>query len=245
MKAFESPRLFLARLTNTLALGAIPFLLFALGGCGDVEGTDSASATCTLNPTASYSVRSSYEPEDTAVSTTNITGGATVIVTNVVGGVTSVTSQVEGSTTNVTTTLTPAEPAITRLSLSATSSGENTWSVQASDNNGGTYSGTATGPAVMEPISGNTYPAGSTVATFSLQCAGLSGEISAVAIAAIPMEVVRTHSTNGTNVVVGRIGQHSLTPQNTEYRLSATVAIGEESATLSGSAPIAAATISW
>ena len=246
MKAFESLRLILAHPLKRIApVLLLPLLLSALGGCGDVEGTDSASATCTLNPTASYSVRSSYEPEDVAVSTTNITGGATVIVTNVVGGVTSVTSQVEGSTTNVTTTITPAEPAITRLSLSATSSGENTWSVQASDNNGGTYSGTATGPAVMEPISGNTYPAGSTVATFSLQCAGLSGEISAVAIAAIPMEVVRTHSTNGTNVVVGRIGQHSLTPQNTEYRLSATLSLAGEAVALSGSAPISAATISW
>ena len=246
MKAFESLRFIFARPLKPLApLLLLPLFLPALGGCGDVEGTDSGSAACTLNPTASYSVRSSYEPEDIAVSTTNITGGATVIVTNVSGGVTSVTSQVEGSTTNITTTITPAEPAITRLSLSATSSGENTWSVQASDNNGGTYSGTATGPSVFEPASGNTYPAGSTVATFSLQCAGLSGEISAVALAAIPMEVVRTHTTNGTNVVVGRIGQHSLTPQNTEYRLSATLALAEEAVTLSGSAPITAATISW
>ncbi len=245
MKAFESLRLILAHPTKIVALCAIPLLLLTLGGCGDVEGTDSSSATSTLNPSASYSIRSSDEPEDVSISTTNITGGATVIVTNVVGGVTSVTTQVEGSTTNVTTTITPAEPAITRLTLTATSSGGTAWSVQASDNTGGSYSGSATGPAVFEPTSGNTYPAGSTVATFSLQCAGLSGEISAVAIAPISMDVVRTHTTNGTNVVVGRIGQHSLTPQNTEYRLSATASTSYGTVTLSGQASITPATINW
>ena len=245
MKAFETFRFIMAHPAKLVSLCALSLILLTLWGCGDVEGTDTSSAICTLNPTASFSVRSSYEPEDISVSTTNITGGTTVIVTNVSGGVTSITTHVEGSTTNVTTTLTPGDPAITRLSLTATSSGDTSWSVQASDNNGGTYSGTATGPAVWEPTSGNTYSPGSTVATFSLQCTGLSGEISAVALTSIPMEVVRTHSTNGTNVVVGRIGQHSLTPQNTEYRLSATASTAQGAATLSGNAPIAAATINW
>ena len=245
MKAFETFRFIMAHPAKLVSLCTLPLILLALNGCGDVEGTDTSSATCTLNPSASYNIRSSYEPEDIAVSTTNFSGGTTVIVTNVSGGVTSVTTQVEGRTTNVTTTLTPGDPAITRLSLSATTSGDTSWSVQASDNNGGTYSGTATGPAVWEPTSGNTYSAGSTVATFSLQCAGLSGEISAIALAPIPMNVVRTSTTNGTNVVVGRIGQHTLTSQNTEYRLSATASTANGAVSLSGSAPITAATIDW
>ena len=245
MKTIEACRFILSHPFRLAALSAIPLLLLALGGCGDVEGTNSSSAACTLNPTASFSVRTSAEIEDVSVTTTNISPGSTVIVTNVVGGVTSVTTHVEGSTTNITTTLTPADPLLTRLNLSATTSGSSTWSVQASDDAGGAYSGTATGPAVFEPTSGTTYLAGSTVATFSLQCSGLSGEISAVALTSIPMDVVRTSTTNGTNIVVGRIGQHSLTPQNTEYRLSATASSGSGTYSLSGSAPISTATIDW
>ena len=74
------------------------------------------------------------------------------------------------------------------------------------------------------PAADNAYPPGATIATFSLQCAGLSGQISAVALARIPMDVVRTSTTNGTNVLVGRQGQHSISPKNAEYRLFATVA---------------------
>ena len=222
MKAFALLRSGDSRLVSFAALAVLPLLALALAGCGDVESTNTETATCTLNPSATFAVEQDPPPETEPV-----------VTTNVVDGITNTTTTAADST------------AITQLGVAATSPGATTWSVQASDNAGNIYSGSATGPAVFEPGGDNAYAAGATIATFALECSGLSGEISAVAIAAIPMEVVRTHSTNGTNVVVGRIGQHSLTPQNTEYRLSATVAIGEESATLSGSAPIAAATISW
>ena len=218
MKSFLRLRrsLFLAA---GLAWGiALPLLC----GCDDVEGTDPSTAKCTLAPTATFSVVQDPPPEVTTVTTTNIEDGVT------------------NTTTHVTETT-----AITTLSLAATASGGTTWTLQASDNDGGLYSGTASGPAVYEPGGGNTYPAGATVATFSLQCSSLVGTLTAVALVPIPLDVVRTTSTNGTNVVVGRHGEHSLTPQNTEYRLAATVISGGDSFTLTGRAPAPAATIEW
>ncbi len=207
---------------SSLAVGALLPFGMVLCGCGDVEGTNTATATCTLTPSSSFSVEQDPPAEDIAVTTTNIVDGST----------------------NTTTTISEA-PSITFLTVSATSAGGNSWTVQAGDNEGHSYSGTSTGPNLFEPGADNAYPAGTTIATFSLQCSGLYGEISAVALATIPMEVVRTSTTNGTDVVVGRHGQHTLTPANAEYRLSATAVAGTNTYTLSGRAPIAPATIEW
>ena len=220
MKAFALLRSGDSRLVSFAALAVLPLLALALAGCGDVESTNTETATCTLNPSATFAVEQDPPPETEPV-----------VTTNVVDGITNTTTTAADST------------AITQLGVAATSPGGTTWSVQASDNAGNIYSGSATGPAVFEPGGDNAYAAGATIATFALECSGLSGEISAVALVNIPLEVVRTTSTNGTNVVVGRHGQHTLTPQNAEYRLSASVAGGE--VTLSGSAPVNSATIIW
>ena len=210
-------------LRTTAWLMLIIVLCLAGVGCGDVEGTNTGSATCTLNPSASFSVVQHPLPEDSAVTTTNIIDGVT----------------------NITTTISTS-PIITSLNISAASTaGDNDWTVQASDNTGRAWFGSASGPSLSKPSSGNTYPAGAAIASFSLQCVGLSGEITAVALAPIPLDVVRTSTTNGTNVVVGRHGQHSLTPANTQYRLEATVSSGDSVFTLTGSTPAPAATIIW
>jgi len=209
-------------LTHPLIVAILCGLPLALCGC-NTEGTNAATATCTLNPSATFSVEQDPPSEAVSVTTTNIVNGST----------------------NTTTTVSES-PSITSLSIAATSAGAATWNVQVNDNAGSQYPGTASGPALLEPGGeDNTYPAGATVATFALQCSRLSREISAGALVNIPMDVVQTHTTNGTNVVVGRQGQHSLTPQNTEYRLSATLGNGKEAITLTGSAPIGPAIIEW
>jgi hypothetical protein len=213
--------------------------LLALCGCGDVEDTNSANATSTLNPSGSFAVV--QDPKPSASTTATVVPGSTTIVTNVVDGVTNVVTTVEAGRTNVSSNVTVA---VTALGIAAASADASSWSVQATDNAGRTFAGTAAGPALRDPGSGNVYPAGATLATFALDCPGLSGEISAVALVDIPIDVVRTHSTNGTNVVVGRHGQHNLTPQNTQYRLVATLSRDGVS-TLTGTAPIAPATIIW
>lgn len=222
MKAFAFQRCVESRHAQLVTLCVLPLFLLSLCGCGEVEGTNTTTAACTLNPSATFPV-----VQDPPSGITNI------ITTNVVNGITNTTTTTEGF------------PSISSLRLTATTAGVSSWNVQADDDTGGTYSGTATGPSLQEPSAGNTYPAGTTVATFALQCSGLSGEISAVALVNIPMNVVRTSTTNGTNVVVGRIGQHTLTPQNTEYKLTATITASTGTYTLSGRAPIAPATIDW
>lgn len=215
MKAF-------ALLRSAVRLAPLALLAFAFAGCGDVEDTNPDSAACTLNPSAAFAVTQDPAPHDSTIRTTNVVNGVT----------------------NIQTTVTPAS-SITSLNLSAADAGGGDWTVQADGNTGQSWAGSARGPALREPSGGNTYPAGATIASFSLQCAGLSGEITAVALAPIPLDVVRTSSTNGTNVVTGRHGQHALTPANTEYRLVATVSSDGRVSTLTGSAPAPAATIIW
>ena len=200
------------RLRLQAAAGVLlPLLALAFAGCGETEITNTATAECTLNPSAMFAVEQDTPAEETSTAT------------NAAG-----------------TEILP----ITSLSIAATATGAATWNVQATDSNGGAYTGTASGPAVREPAGADsTYPAGATVATFALQCAGLSGEIAAVALADIPLEVVRTTTTNGPDVVTGRHGEHVLTPQNTEYRLEAAADGGAY--TLFGRAPVAPATIQW
>ena len=199
------------RRLQAAALGLLPLLALALAGCGETEITNTATAECTLNPSAVFAVEQAAPAEETGTAT-NAAGTEVLPVTS--------------------------------LSIAATATGATAWNVQATDSNGRTYTGTAAGPAVREPAGpDSTYPAGATVATFALQCAGLSGEIAAVALADIPLEVVRTTTTNGPDVVTGRHGEHVLTPQNTEYRLEA--AADEGRVALSGRAPIAPATIQW
>ena len=213
------------RRTHRFPLAVLPLLaaLLCLCGCGDVEDTNTASARSTLGPAASFSVV--QKPPSSA--STN------VVATNVVDGV-----------TNVVTTVISGTPSITSLKISATADGD-AWTVQADDSAGGSHHGTATGPSLRDPGSGNAYAAGSTIATFSLQCANLSGEIVVAALVPIPLEVVRTSSTNGTHVVTSRHGQHSISSQNAQYRLSATLSRGGASYKLSGTAPAPAATIVW
>ena len=222
MKAISRVRSFATQLPGVAAICSLSLMALALGGC-TTEGTNTATATCTLNPTASFAVEQDPPAEAVSVTTTNVVNGVT----------------------NTSTTVSDS-PAITTVSIAGTVAGENSWNVQVSDNAGQAYPGTAAGPALLEPTGAdNTYPAGTTVATFALQCSGLSGEITAVALVNIPMEVVRTETTNGAEVVTGRHGQHTLTPQNTEYRLAATLGRGDEAITLSGRAPISPASIAW
>jgi hypothetical protein len=221
MKAFDLFRFSSAPLVRRTAL-LLLLLPLALAGCGDVEDTNPDKATDTLNPSASFRVTQTPPSRDSTTTTTNVINGVT----------------------NTTTTVTPAA-SVTALDIAATDAGGSTWTVQATDNTGGSFAGTASGPSLRAPPGDNTYPAGATIASFSLQCANLSGEITAVALVPIPLDVVRTSTTNGTNVVTGRHGQHSLTPQNTEYRLAATLNRNGRAFTLSGQAPIAPATIQW
>ena len=220
MKAFRRSRSARSCLCFFLPLTLLLLLSLAFCGCGDVESTNTETAACTLNPSASFAVEQDPPAETEPVVTTNVENGVT----------------------NTTTTVSEST-AITHLQVTAASIDDNSWSVQASDDAGHSYAGTASGPSVFEPGSGNAYPAGATIATFSLECSGLSGEISAVALVNIPLAVVRTTATNGTNVVVGRHGQHSLTPQNAEYHLTATVSGGD--ITLTGTAPVNSSTIVW
>ncbi|HPT15787.1 MAG TPA: hypothetical protein PK388_00745 [Kiritimatiellia bacterium] len=201
------------------ACGGLALALFPCG-CGDVEGTNVESAECTLAPAGDFSVAQDPPPEDEITATTNV---------------------VEG-TTNVVTTVVPGD-SVAHLSLTATEAGDATWSVQVADDAGHVYPGTAEGPALAEPGADDAYAVGATIATFAIECSGLAGELTAVAVARIPLEVVRTTATNGTATTVSRHGQHELTPQNAEFHLSVTAADGGYD--LSGDAPVGAATIVW
>ena len=222
MKALLSPRPVASPRAPLAATALLLPLLLALAGCGDVEGTNTESATCTLVPSGSFSVEQDPPALPVTLTTTNIVNGST----------------------NTTTTVSEA-PAISLFTLSSSPAGDASWSFQASDDAGGSYAGTASGPLLSEPGDGNAYAPGSTIATFSLQSPAFAGTLSAVATASIPLDVVRTSTTNGDSVVVGRHGQHSLTPQNTSYRLSLTLLNTPEPSTLDGSAPAPAATIAW
>lgn len=212
----------LVLLRSSPPLAFLTLLALAFAGCGDVEDTNPDSAACTLVPNATFAVTQDPPPLDSVVATTNVVNGVT----------------------NIQTTITPAT-SITTLSLSSASAGGGDWTVQAGANTGESWPGVARGPTLYEPTGDNTFPAGAAIASFSLQCAGLSGEITAVARVPIPLDVVRTSTTNGTNVVIGRHGQHVLTPANTRYHLVATLSSGDGPTTLTGSAPAPAATIIW
>lgn len=195
---------------------------FAFSGCDDVEDANPDGASASLSPSSSFSVVQSPRPRDEASSSTNVVNGVT----------------------NVVTTLSPAQ-SINSISIDAASSGDSAWNVQAGDNLGHSWSGSASGPAILRPGADNAYPAGSSVASFSIQCSGLSGSISVVALATIPMEIVRTSSTNGETVSVGRRGRHSISPANAEYRLAATAVVDGKPYSLSGSSPAPSAEILW
>ena len=195
---------------------------FAFSGCDDVEDANPDGASTSLSPASSFSVVQSPRPRDEASSSTNVVNGVT----------------------NVVTTLSPAQT-INSLSIASSSSGDSAWNVQASDNLGHSWSGSASGPSILSPGADNAYAAGSSIASFSLQCPGLSGSISVVALASIPMEIVRTSSTNGDSVAVGRRGRHSISPANAEYRLAATAVVDGKPYSLSGSSPSPSAEILW
>jgi hypothetical protein len=241
VKPMKTPMLL--RITSLLAAATLCPLLPVFSGCDTTESTNTEKADCTLNPSAQFAVVQDPPADPAVATTTTVTPGATTTTVTIEGGVTNTVITVEPATTNIVPSGTDSV-SITSLLVTATPSGDSAWTVLAEDNIGNAYAGSASGPAINEPGSENAYAPGATVATFALQCAGLSGEITAVALTAIPLEVMRTTTTNGSAVVVGRHGQHTLTPGNTELRPVATVD-GEEPYTLTGRAPCSAATIVW